>query len=77
MRPAKPRPPEAPPVIAKMRTAKGRRETKDTWRYWEIVGDLIWMGADRLDAYDAARWCIRAKPGETRAVKPDIEITIE
>ena len=49
----------------------------ESWRYWEIVGELIFRSADRLDAYDAARWCGRfAKPGDRRELAPDITMEV-
>lgn len=62
--------------IAVFRSGK-KKETLDTWRYWEIVGALQWMGADRLTAYDTAKWIQQAKPGESRDIQPGITITIE
>ena len=53
-----------------------KKETLDTWRYWEIVGALQWMGADRLTAYDTTKWIQQAKPGDTRTVPPGIDIQI-
>lgn len=48
----------------------------DTWRYWEIVGALQWMGADRQTAYDAAKWAMKAKPGDRLTVgKIRMEVT--
>lgn len=40
----------------------------DTWRYWEIVGELRWRGTDYVQATDAAKWCQRAKPGDINRV---------
>lgn len=45
-----------------------RKEKLETRRYWEIVGALQWMGADRKTAYDAAKWAMKAKPGESLTV---------
>lgn len=45
-----------------------RKEKLEAWRYWEIVGALQWMGADRQTAYDAAKWAIRAKAGDSLTV---------
>ena len=43
--------------IAVFRSGK-KKESLAAWRYWEIVGALQWLGADRLTAYDAeARIC--------------------
>lgn len=42
----------------------------ETWRYWEIVGELRWMGADYTQATDAAKWCQRAKPVEICELLP-------
>ena len=50
-------------VYVTIRSPAGKKEKLETWRYWEIVGALQWMGANRQQAYDAARWCIKAKPG--------------
>ena len=49
----------------------------ETWRYWEIVGELIFRSADRLEAYEAARWCGRfARPGDRRELFPDITMEV-
>ena len=49
----------------------------ECWRYWEIVGELIFRHADRQDAYDAARWCGRfAKSGDRRELLPDITMEV-
>ena len=61
--------------IAVFRSGK-KKEILETWRYWEIVGALQWMGADRLTAYDTAKWIQQAKPGDTRTVQPSIDIQI-
>lgn len=53
-----------------------KKETISTWKYWEIVGALQWMGADRLTAYDTAKWIQQAKPGDARTVQPGIDIQI-
>lgn len=56
-------------VVVTIRSADKRKPvTLDTWRYWEIVGELRWMGADYPQAVDAAKWCQRAKPGEINQV---------
>lgn len=58
--------------------SKRQRETttQETWRYWEIVGTLQWMGAARQTAYDAAKWIIKAKAGDTKEIEPEINIEI-
>ena len=53
-----------------------KKESLAAWRYWEIVGALQWLGADRLTAYDTAKWIQQAKPGDTRTVPPGIDIQI-
>lgn len=45
-----------------------RKDTLETWRYWEIVGELQWLGTSRPDALDAAKWCAKAKPGDSKAL---------
>lgn len=37
-------------------------------RYWEIVGELTWRGADRNQSIDAAKWCYRAEPGSEKSI---------
>lgn len=55
--------------------SNGKRNDKlETWRYWEIVGALQWMGADRQTAYDAAKWAMKAKQDDSLTVG---EITME
>ena len=51
-------------VYVTIRSPAGKKEKLETWRYWEIVGELQFMGATRVQAVDAAKWCIKAKPGE-------------
>lgn len=53
-----------------------KKETLETWRYWEIVGALQWMGADRNTAYDTTKWIQQARPGDTRTIQPGIDIQI-
>lgn len=36
--------------------------------YWQIVGETQFLGETRIAAIDAAKWCLHAKPGETRAL---------
>jgi hypothetical protein len=56
-------------VIVTIRSAdKKKPVTLDTWRYWEIVGELRWMGVDYVQATDAAKWAQRAKPGDINRV---------
>ena len=38
------------------------------WKYWEIVGELTWRGADRNQSIDAAKWCYRAEPGTEKSI---------
>ena len=61
--------------IAVFRSGR-KKETLETWRYWEIVGALQWMGADRLTAYDTTKWIQQAGPGDTRTIQPGIDIQI-
>lgn len=53
-----------------------KKEELAAWRYWEIVGALQWMGADRLTAYDTAKWIMQAKAGNRREISPEITIEI-
>lgn len=47
----------------------GRKKLKlESTRYWEIVGELQWLGTNRPDALDAAKWCAKAKPGDSKAL---------
>lgn len=65
-------------VYVTIRSAAGRRPVKiETWRYWEIVGELQFMGADRFEAYDAARWCARdAKPNDKKEIRNGITLEV-
>lgn len=62
-------------ILATFRSER-KKETLETWRYWEIIGALQWMGADRQTAYEQAKYIQKAKPGDTWRVLPDINITI-
>lgn len=49
----------------------GRKTEKlETWRYWEIVGALQWMGADRETAYKTALRCARARGKHAKWLLP-------
>lgn len=61
---------------AVIRSGKKVPAKLETWRYWEIVGALQWMGAARQTAYDAAKWIIKAKAGDTKEIEPEINIEI-
>ena len=34
------------------------------WKYYEIVEELYWLDVERQEAYDAAKWAMKAKPGD-------------
>lgn len=56
-------------VVVTIRSAGKRKPVVlETRRYWEIVGELRWMGTDRQTAYDAAKWTMRAKSGDSLTV---------
>ena len=63
-------------IVAVLRCGKKMMDALDTWRYWEIVGALQWMGADRALAYEQAKYIQKAKPGDTWRIVPDISIEI-
>lgn len=49
----------------------------DAWKYWEIVGELSWRGASRVDATDAGKWCMHAEPGIERKIDiPEILLRV-
>lgn len=62
-------------TLAVIRSGR-KKETLATWRYWEVVGALQWMGADRVTAYDTAKWIMKANAGDHRKVKPEITIDV-
>lgn len=56
-------------------SAGGKTVKLETWRYWEIVGELQFMGADRCDAIEAAKWALRAQAGE-RIITGEIKMEV-
>lgn len=71
---------EQPPerkVYVTIRSASGRKEKLENWRYWEIVGALQWMGADRQLAYEAAKWIQKLEPGEKKTLPKGITVEVE
>ena len=76
---------EAPERIASMHCFGDRpelryrnlKERRKVYLYNQILIDLVFHGASRMDADKAARWCRTAEPGETLQVDPGIEIVIE
>ena len=53
-----------------------KKDRHETWQYWENVGTLIWMGAERQTAYDTAKWLMKAAPGDWRIVEPEIGVEV-
>lgn len=63
-------------------TIRGENKKKpvkiESWRYWEIVGELQFIGIDRFEAYDAARWCaILAKPGDSLMLQNGVTLDVK
>ena len=58
-----------------------KSEKLEAQRYWEIVSELIWRGAERFKAEDTAKWAGRAEPGAETKIKtssyPDILLKIK
>lgn len=54
-------------------SAGGKTARFETWRYWEIVGELQFMGVYRCDAIEAAKWAAKAQAGE-RIITGKIEM---
>ena len=48
----------------------------ESWKFWEIVGELVWRGANRFDAEDAAKWAAKAPIGLEKTIKPGILLKI-
>ena len=48
--------------------SKAQKVRCNAQSYWRIVGEAQIMGETRIDAIDAAKWCLTAKPGETRTL---------
>lgn len=46
----------------------------ETWKYWVIADKLQDLGVDRKTAFEAAGWCLRAKPGESYQCIPKVNI---
>lgn len=47
----------------------GNREIKlETWRYWKIVGELQFLGVDRIEAVEVAKRVMWAKAGESLSI---------
>lgn len=65
-------------------TIKGGLKSETTklagWKYWEIVGELTWRGADRNKATDGAKWCARAETGSEKSIpvsgRPEIILKV-
>ena len=54
----------------------GKKEKFETWRYWEIVGALQWMGTERQTAYDAARLVQKLKAGDSQILPNGITMEV-
>lgn len=69
--------PERKVYVTISSTAMRKPVKFESWKYWEIVGELMFRSADRSEAYDAARWCARfAKPGDRKELFPDIYLEV-
>lgn len=53
----------------------------ESWKYWEIMGELRWKGADRNQALDTAKWCMRAEAGSEKSIpiekRPSILVKVK
>ena len=63
-------------VYVTIRSTAWKKEKLETWRYWEIVGALQWMGADRQTAYDAAKWLQQLHPGDSQTLPNGITMEV-
>ena len=63
-------------VFVTIRSPAGKKEKLETWRYWEIVGALQWMGADRQTAYDTAKWLQQLHPGNSQTLPNGITMEV-
>ena len=63
-------------VYVTIRSPAGKKEKLETWRYWEIVGALQWMGADRQTSYDAAKWLRQLNPGDSQTLPNGITMEV-
>lgn len=64
-------------TIVKITGGRGNPIKFETWKYWEIVGELISRGAERFKAYDTAKWAMHAERGEKTTIRPDILLKIK
>ena len=56
---------------------KGKNsETLESWRYYSIINVLGWYDVARPEAYDAAKWAQKAKPGDKREVWPEVTMEV-
>lgn len=53
----------------------------ESWKYWEIMGELRWKGADRNQAFDTSKWCMRAEAGSEKSIpiekRPSILVKVK
>lgn len=64
-------------VMIRSKAGKTKPVKLETWRYWEIVGELRYMGVERFEAYDAARWCARdARIGDKKELSGEITVEV-
>lgn len=54
-----------------------KKEIVGSYMYFSIIDILRTFGADRQDAYDAAKWAGRATDGMEKTVVPNITMEIE
>ena len=47
---------------------KSGTDKLESWKFWEIVGEMTWRGVDRFQAEDIARWCGRAESGSEKNI---------
>ena len=64
-------------MVVKIIGGKQPSATLSSDRYWEIVVELIFRGAEQFEAYEAAKWPYRAEVGTEREVKPNILMKVK
>lgn len=48
-----------------------------SYKYWEIIGELIFKGVERMEAYDAGKWAKRATVGEVKHLSHNVTMKVK
>lgn len=64
-------------TVVKITGSKHPLAKFETYKYWEILGELLWRGVERFKAMEIAKNVRKAEPGTEIRLAPDIVLKVK